>query len=248
MTDSLAPDRVAPLLRGRFGSPYVYRERCGSTQELLGAGLPEGAVAVCEHQSGGRGRLGRRWEAPRGEAVLCSLLLCPPAGRRLPELSLVAGVAVARTIEEKTTRRAQVKWPNDVLVGDAKVAGILAEARGGDVALGIGVNVNQTPGGLPQSHRRAAASLRSLDGRRRERAPVLAALLLELELAYDAWLEGGLAPLLPELAERDWLRGRQVAVGDLRGIASGIGLDGRLELDAGGARHAVSSGEVSVEG
>src|SRR5919201_6272954 len=100
MADSLAPETVQPRLRGRFGREYVYEERCGSTQRLLGPELPEGAVAVTEEQTEGRGRLGRRWHAAPYTSVLCSVNLRPAVDSpRLPELSLVAGAACAEAIE-----------------------------------------------------------------------------------------------------------------------------------------------------
>src|SRR5438105_13782486 len=126
--DSVAPAAVAPLLRGRFGQPYRYAETCASTQHLLEEGDAEGAVAVAEEQAEGRGRLGRSWHAPAGTSVLVSVMLRPqiePA--QLPELSLVAGGAVAQAIAGVTGIEPAIKFPNDVLIGGRKVAGILAE-------------------------------------------------------------------------------------------------------------------------
>src|SRR5262245_57483868 len=140
---------IEGLLEGRFGRPYTFVPSCASTQDLLGPGDPEGAVVATDEQTAGRGRLGRVWVSPPGTAVLCSVLLRPPPGRRFPELSLVAGVAVADAVEEALELSAQIKWPNDVLVNRKKVAGILAEGREGAVVLGIGLNVNQTRGQLP---------------------------------------------------------------------------------------------------
>src|SRR5919202_1655229 len=114
--DSLAPDTVEPLLTGSFGRPYLYEERCESTQGLLATDDPEGAVAVCEVQTAGRGRQGRAWEAPPGAAILASILLRPPAQRAMPELSLVGGLAVAEAVERAIGLAVQVKWPNDVMV------------------------------------------------------------------------------------------------------------------------------------
>jgi BirA family biotin operon repressor/biotin-[acetyl-CoA-carboxylase] ligase len=244
---SLSPDVVESLLDGRFGRPYVYRETCESTQELVDASMAEGAVAVCEEQTAGRGRLGRRWVAPRGTAVMSSTLLRPPAGRRLPELSLVGGVAAANTVEATLSLSAQIKWPNDVLVNRKKVAGVLAEARDGIVVLGIGINVNQTRDELPADAHPAAASLRTTDGIERERAPVLARLLRELERAYDAWVEGGLDALYVDIGSRDFLRQRRVTLDGVAGIAVGIDRAGRLEVDVDGDRRLVESGEVAYE-
>jgi BirA family biotin operon repressor/biotin-[acetyl-CoA-carboxylase] ligase len=246
MADTLTPEAVEPLLRGRFGRPYLYRDTCESTQRLLDASLGEGAVAVCDEQVAGRGRLGRAWHAPRGTAVLCSLLLAPPAERRISELSLVAGLAVAETVEAATTLAAGIKWPNDVLVDGAKVAGVLAEAAGGTVVLGIGLNVNQAREQLPADTRLPAGSLLAADGVRRERAPVLADLLARLEGTYGRWLAEGLDALHGELAARDVLRGRRVIVDGEPGTGIGIDRHGRLEVEVAGKRRPVESGEVLV--
>src|SRR5262245_40601584 len=100
MSEPLAREVVLPRLRGRFGRRYLHVDRCESTQRLLPEDAPEGAVVLAEEQTAGRGRLGRRWLAAPGTSILCSIALHPevePA--RLPELSLVAGAAVADAIE-----------------------------------------------------------------------------------------------------------------------------------------------------
>jgi BirA family biotin operon repressor/biotin-[acetyl-CoA-carboxylase] ligase len=179
-------------LRGRFGRVYHYAELCASTQRLLSADDDEGAVAVAEEQSEGRGRLGRSWEAPARTSVLVSVALRPPvAVARLPELSLVAGGAVAEAIAEVTGIEPAIKFPNDVLVGGRKVAGILAESSEGRVMLGIGVNVNQTEEQLPSGTPTEPTSLRVHLGRPVDRLPLLVAILDRLERAYDAWVATG---------------------------------------------------------
>ena len=192
MSDLLIPEAVVPLLRGRFGRPYRFVERTPSTQRLLGADDPEGAVAVADEQTEGRGRLGRQWLAPAGTSLLVSILLRPevePA--RLPELSLVAGRACADAIAAVTGLEPQVKFPNDVLLRGRKVAGILAEASEGRVVLGLGVNVAQEPGELPPDARTPATSLAIETGRAVDRGDLLVALLERLERRYDEWLAGG---------------------------------------------------------
>jgi BirA family transcriptional regulator, biotin operon repressor / biotin---[acetyl-CoA-carboxylase] ligase len=194
VADSLAPDAVQPLLEGRFGKIYRYVESCPSTQRLLVYSDPEGAIAVAEEQSEGRGRLGRSWHAPARTSVLMSVLLRPavdPAG--LPELSLVAGGAVAEAIADVTGIEPAIKFPNDVLVGGRKVAGILAESSEGRVVLGIGVNVNQTGAELPANTETEPTSLRIETGASVDRAQLLAAILRRLEYAYDAWVRGSAA-------------------------------------------------------
>jgi BirA family biotin operon repressor/biotin-[acetyl-CoA-carboxylase] ligase len=192
VADSLAPDIVKPLLRGRFGHVYRYADVAPSTQRMLAADEGEGAIAVAEEQTEGRGRLGHRWEAPAGTSVLVSVLLRPavePA--RLPELSLVAGGAVAEAIVEVTGIEPTIKFPNDVLIDGRKVAGILAESSEGRVVLGIGVNVNQSREQLPDDTQTEPTSLRVELGEPVNRVQLLAAILLQLERGYDAWVATG---------------------------------------------------------
>lgn len=189
MPGPLTPARVVPLLKGRFGREiYRWEERCPSTQQLVGADDPEGALAVTEEQTAGRGRLGRSWHAPAGSSVLCSILLRPPVdSERLPELTVVAAGACAEAIAAVTGLRAELKHPNDLLVAGRKTAGILGEARDGVVVLGIGINVNIGAGELPEGVRLPATSLQIETGREVDRAALLVSLLERLELRYDAW-------------------------------------------------------------
>ena len=178
---------MQPLLRGRFGRDYRYVERTPSTQRLL-EDAREGAVAVAEEQTEGRGRLGRSWYARPGTGVLVSLLLEPPvASERLPELTPLAGDACADAIAAVTGLAPTIKPPNDVLVDGRKVAGILAEARDGRVVLGIGINVNVAADELPSETETPAGSLSLAVGRELSRAELLAELLVRLEERYDAW-------------------------------------------------------------
>ena len=251
--DALTDERVAPLLRGSYGRPWTWRESCSSTQLLLGPADPHGAVAVTEEQTAGRGRLGRVWETPPGRAILVSVLLRPPAGRLAPQLSIVAGIAVARAVEEALgAPRApspRIKWPNDVLLDGRKCCGILAEARDGAVILGIGLNVNQAPEELPPTQRVPPTSLRiAASGRGFERAPLLAGLLWHLEAAVDAWAAGGLEALHAELAARDELAGREIVLDGAPARVIGIAPTGVLEVEVAGVRRLVDSGEIVIPG
>lgn len=246
MTDTLAPGAVEPHLSGRFGKPYLYEEECESTQQLLlGSGLPEGAVAVTDHQTAGRGRLGRAWEEPVGSSVLVSVLLEPSAERRLPELSLVAALAVAEAVEATLALAAQVKWPNDVMLNRHKVAGILSELSDGTVVVGIGLNVNQTREELVLDAPTEPASLRTATGTTYDRATLLGLLLWRLELTYDAWLDAGLDGIYGGLGARDFLRGRRITADGESATAIQILRDGRLEIETdAGETKALDSGEV----
>ena len=180
----MRPETVEPLLIGRLGRPYRFVAECASTQRLLGEDEPEGTTVATDHQTAGRGRLGRVWEDEPGRGLLFSVLLRPTIHMAIwPELSLVAGEAVAAALPID----ARVSHPNDVMVAGRKIAGILPEASTGRVRLGIGINVNQTADELPGDTVKPTTSLRIETGRELERAPLLAAILLELETRYDAW-------------------------------------------------------------
>jgi BirA family biotin operon repressor/biotin-[acetyl-CoA-carboxylase] ligase len=217
LADSLAREVLEPLLTGRFGRPYLEGEH-------LDPSLPEGATAVIDEPA---------------NSLRCSILLQLPARTRPEELSLMGAVATAEAVEQATGLAAQIKWPNEVMVDRRKVASILVDAG----VLGIELNVNQIRSELPDR----TASLLTIDGRRRERAPLLADLLLRLETAYDAWREGGLDALYAGLGARDFLRGRKVAVDGETGTAVAVDRTGRLVIDVGGERKVVERGAVTYE-
>jgi BirA family biotin operon repressor/biotin-[acetyl-CoA-carboxylase] ligase len=180
----LAPDVLVPLLRGRLGRPYRFVPECESTQRLIGVDEPEGTTVATDHQTSGRGRLGRVWTDAPATSLLFSVLLRPAVPMAVwPELSVVAGEAVAATLPVD----AQISHPNDVMVEGRKLAGVLPEATEGRVVLGIGINVNQDAADLPADAVKPPTSLRVETGQEWERAPLLAAILSELESRYDAW-------------------------------------------------------------
>jgi BirA family transcriptional regulator, biotin operon repressor / biotin---[acetyl-CoA-carboxylase] ligase len=179
-------EAVVPLLTGRLGRPYRFVEECPSTQRLIDANAPEGATAVADHQTDGRGRLGREWVDAPGTSVLLSVCLRPPVDPvRLPELTVVAAQVVADAIAAETGLAPTLKHPNDVLVEGRKVAGVLAEASEGRVVLGVGVNVLQVE--LPADVRVPASSLLLETGIEHDRARLVAAILNRLGPAIDGW-------------------------------------------------------------
>jgi BirA family transcriptional regulator, biotin operon repressor / biotin---[acetyl-CoA-carboxylase] ligase len=189
VSDSLEPETLLPRLRGRLGRPYEHLGTTPSTQLLLGPDAPEGALVTAEEQTAGRGRLGRRWLAPTGTSLLCSLQLRPPVSpERLPELTGVAARACADAIAALTGLEPELKFPNDVLLGSRKVAGVLAEAREERVVLGMGINVNVPADALPADVDRPATSLLVETGSELDRAELLAEVLERLERRYDAWV------------------------------------------------------------
>lgn len=189
MPDPPLAAAVVPRLRGRFGRDYRFLTRCASTQRLLPPDAPEGAVAVADEQTAGRGRLGRDWIAPAGTSVLCSIVLRPAVeAPRLPELTIVAARACAEAISAVTGVEPTLKPPNDVLVNGKKVAGILAEASEDRVVMGIGVNVHQTADELPAAADPPATSLDLESGAELDRSELVVVLLDHLERRYDEWV------------------------------------------------------------
>jgi BirA family transcriptional regulator, biotin operon repressor / biotin---[acetyl-CoA-carboxylase] ligase len=221
------------------GRPRLHLRETGSTndraRELAAAGAPHGTLVTAAAQSAGRGRQGRIWSAPAGHALLMSLVL---RGAH-PLLPLAAAVAVADAVGAD----AQIKWPNDVLVGGRKVAGILAEARPQEdwAVLGIGVNVAVRVEDLPpELHGRAA----TLGRDPADVEPFLATLLAALDRALSLPADR----LLDAWRSRDALLGRPITWTAGRGTAAGIDGEGRLvvELPDGG-RTALDAGEVHLE-
>jgi BirA family biotin operon repressor/biotin-[acetyl-CoA-carboxylase] ligase len=231
-----------------------------------GAGAAEGTVLVAEAQTAGRGRLGRRWASPPRAGLTFSVLLRPngvPAAL-LGWLPLLAGVAAAASVGAVAAVDATLKWPNDVLVGERKLGGILAERAGAAVVVGIGINVWQTRADLPPGA--AATSLALAAGAGTTgRAPgaggqglrerLLACLLDELRRWYESW-RGQASPgdadacgLRQEYVRRCATLGREVTVTmpgaePLSGTATGVDGAGRLEVRTAGGLVAVTAGDV----
>jgi BirA family biotin operon repressor/biotin-[acetyl-CoA-carboxylase] ligase len=223
-----------------LGWPRLHLRSVDSTnaraRELAAAGAPHGTLVTAAEQTAGRGRQSRAWRSPAGRGLLMSVLL-----RDWPRLlPLGAAVAVAETVGEQ----AAIKWPNDVLLRDRKVAGILAEGRPQDgwMVLGIGLNVAVRPSELPPEVRDTAATM-GLEPTEVE--PTLARLVADLE----RWLAAGEPEVLGAWRARDALTGRAVAWAGGAGTAVGVDADGRLVVDLadGGGRAALDAGEVHLE-
>ena len=266
---SQAALRRAVLRPGALWTELRVVRRTGSTNaDLVSAarqGAAEGTVLVAEQQVKGRGRLGRTWEAPARAGLTLSMVLRPsepvPARDwpRVPSsrygwLPLLAGVALVDVVRRLGEVDAGLKWPNDLLVGGAKCAGILAEVvpDGADpaVVLGIGLNVSQDREELPRAD---ATSLAIAESACVDRDPLLRALLREFADRYRDWRATGGDPITSGSRERyfncsDTL-GRQVRVllpggDDLVGDAVDIDNEGRLVVAAAGERTAVAAGDI----
>ena len=228
-------------MSARLGNPRLHHRVTDSTSSvaraLASAGAPHGTLVTAGEQRAGRGRHGRRWSAPAGRALLMSLVL-----REWPPHVPIAGaVAVA----DVAGAAAAIKWPNDVLLDDRKLAGVLGESRPqeGWAVLGIGVNVAVRVQDLPAELHDRAATLGLAPA---AIEPTLEALLraLEQRLAQPT------GELLDELRGRDALRGRRVRWAEGEGVACGIDDSGRLLVQRPGGRDPVAlvAGEVHLLG
>lgn len=257
------PDRVTalevgPLLATReLGRTLHHYETLDSTNakafELAHEGGFHGELIVTEAQTQGRGRRGRAWASAPGKDLTFSLIVRPEiAPSRAPELTLVAAVALAETLNESGVD-ARIKWPNDVQVGDKKVAGILTELsadveRVHFVVLGLGVNLNSRPADYPPEVAELATSL-SVERRSHvHRALLLAGLLLKLEHWLDRWAEEGFGPVREAWRKLASTLGQEVLVRaeqrELRGVAEDIDETGALLLRVGDRVERVLSGDV----
>ena len=233
-------------------------EETGSTNADVAArfhaGEEAGLVLVAEHQTAGRGRLGRSWDSPPGASLVLSALLAPDAApERWPWLPLTTGMAVAKTLGRVAGVTADLKWPNDVLIEGLKVCGILVErvevstgstdGRRAAAVVGIGINVSQTREELPVP---GATSLALASGSPADRDELLTALLLELQQDLEVWESGG------EVRQRYLSQcvtiGQQVNVavpgGEVRGEAVDIDEGGRLVVHTADGEQHLGAGDV----
>jgi len=254
-------DRLREARAGaHFGAVIEYFAVTDSTNmvahQLAQTGAAEGTVVIADTQTHGRGRLGRAWVSPPSCNLYLSVVLRPSVSTAIaPQLTLVAGVAVAETIREWVPRAA-LKWPNDTVIDGRKVAGILTEMdadadRVRFVILGIGVNLNSAPEDFPAELQDKATSLRVVTGGSIDRAAFTGRLLAQLEDRYQRFLHDGFAGLRPFWEACSCLTGQQVAIdegGQRRtGVVIGIADDGALVLRTPqGAEKRILVGDVTV--
>lgn len=261
MMEMLLPEAVGTGLRtARFGRYVHHFPSTGSTNDVAAAlareGAPEGTVVIAEEQTRGRGRLGRTWLAPAGSCLLLSIVFRPslPTAESF-RLTMLASLAAAIAVERVSGVVPSIKWPNDLLVGHRKLAGILSEGSAVDERLeyavvGIGLNVNFEPAAFPEIAD-VATSLQAEAGREVSRLAVLQALLTEVEARYDTLHAARQGELWAAWRRRLGTLGRRVTVteGDHRevGTAVDVAPDGSLILRRDdGSEVAIAVGDVTL--
>jgi BirA family biotin operon repressor/biotin-[acetyl-CoA-carboxylase] ligase len=261
--DLLLPDMLAPFLKGTiFGQDIHHYYKIGSTNseamDNAGSGAPEGSVFVAEEQTAGRGRGSHQWDSAPSAGIYCSVVLRPalPPSEALI-LSLAAGLAVQAAVQQVDSRTvADLKWPNDLLIGGKKFCGVLTEmnaeaTRVRYVVVGIGINVNQAR--FPDELQPVATSLRLASGTEWSRVELCAALLKSLDREYRDLLHQPDAhrSILERFHEgSSSARGRQVRVeenGGFEGVTEGLDPRGFLQVRTAQGMRTVLSGTVRLK-
>lgn len=244
-----------------IGRNLVYLREVTSTNDvartLASEGAADGTVVIADYQAQGRGRLGRQWVAPPGSSLLLSVILrLPLAPEQAQRLTMVCGLALLDAVRQTTGLELGLKWPNDVVAGEKKVAGILTElelrpgspCRVDYAIVGLGLNVTLAAGDLPAELLIPATSLSDLAGERVRRLPLLVALLAAIEARY-LQLRAGRSPH-DEWSRRLATMHRRVVVSGgvqaIEGVAEGVDHDGALlvRLDDGSLERIVA-GDVT---
>ena len=261
LPDIVLPSVILCGLKSRtLGCEIHAYKSIGSTNEvarrLADSGALDGVLVISERQTRGRGRLGRTWHSPGGLGLYFSLVLRPRVDLvKMPALSLVAALSLCRAMEGMNTTGAQIKWPNDCLLGGKKVAGILVDLAAefdklSYAVLGIGINVNQKRIDFPMRLRSKATSLLIESGQKINRPELLRDFLLDFEKSYLNFQRYGLRFLGPELARRSAVLGRKITVNlgkkRIKGEVIGFDPNGALRLRVGKDVEVISGGEVTL--
>ena len=254
--ETLSPALISHNLATRFiGQKVIYYPRLASTmavaRQAARQGAAEGTIIIAEEQTAGKGRLKRLWLSPKGSLAL-SIILYPDTSY-LPYLMMLASLAVAHSIKAVTGLEVQLKWPNDVLIEDKKVCGILIESdlRGNTVAyaiIGIGINVNFRLVDFPKIMT-VATSLADELKKDVSRVDIIRRLLVDIEKLYLALPDG--EPIYQEWRDRLVTLGRKVQVksgtATLEGIADSVARDGSLLLrHSNGSTTKIVAGDVTL--
>ncbi len=252
--DRLDIDRLrASLLTHSFGRMLRYMPSTASTnadalaylQQLAGQSIPHGMAMIAECQTAGRGRRGRTWHSPAQGNIYSSVIVVPEPGAKragpwLSWIPLFSALAVADCLSSHTGLVVSVKWPNDLLIGERKLGGILCEQTSAPdktmaIVIGIGLNINANLDSFPEELKAGATSLAAECGRSLDRVAILADLFLRLEQRMDRLFLDGPTGMIGEFTQRCSTLGKRVRVtleeqGVVQGIAESIGSDGCLCL------------------
>jgi len=255
-------EELEMLVQGEIGREIIFFKSIGSTNtaalELAEKGAPHGTVVIADRQSKGKGRLGRTWVSPPGSNIYMSVILRPeiePKDATL--LTIMTAVSCAKGVMKSTGLKAEIKWPNDLMISNKKLGGILTEMKSDPdgivfAVIGIGINVNsKTTKDFPPDIQGIATSIREELGKIQSRTFIIAEILKETEHWYKVLLTEGRKPLFDEWKRLSSTLGRKVkvTVGDnvFTGVAEDIDKGGMLILRLpSGILKKISSGDLTM--
>lgn len=259
--DLLLPDEVTAHLKTSWlGHDIVYYKTIGSTNDeakiMASAGKPAGTIVLAEKQTCGRGRMAREWFSPSSSGIWLSIILRPRIlPKDAPKFTLLAAVAVNQAIVNCTGLPTGIKWPNDIMFQDKKIAGILTEMNAemdavNFIILGIGINVNIQNADLPADLQSLASSLSILTGYSISRVKLLAEILLQLEILCEEACSDGFVRILNQWRQMAITLGQLVDVTSIErkfcGRAVDIDDNGVLLVETENGRELVLAGDVKV--
>ncbi len=245
-----------------LGNKIIYKDTVASTntiaKDLAVKGEKEGTVVIGNHQTAGKGRLGRTWVSPYGTGIWMSVILRPDiVPTQAPFITILAALAVARSIEQVSGVKSGIKWPNDIVLDKRKVCGILTEMsaeieRVNHIVVGIGINVNIDTNEFPEELKNSATSIKIATGKEIDRKQLVQRILENFESIY-IHAQTGRESLLEQYRNYSLTIGHQVKVlwqnSETEGKAIEITEDGELLVETNdGKVIKVFSGEVSVRG
>ena len=259
--DSILPVEIAAGLKCKVLANRIFAFKTINSTNITAInyaknGLGEGVLVIADSQKKGRGRLGRKWHSPPGKGLYFSLVLRPDLPPdRVAGLSLMAGLALIRTITDLTGVQVQMKWPNDILFEKKKLAGILVELVAEPdkveyMIVGIGVNVNHDRKDFPLSLQRKSTSLKIITKKEIQRVALLQKILVEFESLYHIFCRHGFKYISSELIKRSAIIGDRItlSIGKKKITGKAIGFDdmGGLIIKSKQGLRSYSAGEVTL--
>jgi BirA family transcriptional regulator, biotin operon repressor / biotin---[acetyl-CoA-carboxylase] ligase len=250
----------AGLKSDRIGGKIILYNETESTNtcalEFAREGAPEGTVILADSQTAGRGRMGRGWHSPPGTGIYMSVILYPRVSiQELSGITLVTAVAAAEALAAAARIRADIKWPNDLLVNNKKICGILTELHSREdgtniVIVGIGINVNTPKGTFPEDIANIASSVLIETGRKASRSKIVSSMIEYFDSWYGVFINGGFKIILDKWKAHSGMIGRKVRVAQegahTTGTVIGVDANGALVIQGDdGSSHLVYSGDVS---
>jgi len=261
VSDSEFDGLSASLSTTTIGKVVHVHESIASTNlladQLAREGAKEGTLVLAEEQTAGRGRFDRTWYSPPGAGLYLSIILRPNfLVSEAPGVTMMTALALADTLVGYSPLAVRIKWPNDVLLGGRKIAGILAEVTASQaktidyLIVGVGINVNQQAHDFPETLQLGATSLRAASGSMVDRRGLVEEFLTRFEVEYRSYQANGLAPVIDRVRTLSSLTGRRVQLQIGQRISEGVVLDidenGCLLLEINGRSQTISSGEVTI--